>query len=936
MVAWGMRSIRLSSCAEGALFALLALAALAGCQCRGQTAALDGGDGGLGDAGAIRPAEDGGAGRDAGSDGGCGLRSCASAGANCGPIGDGCGGVIECGSCTAPEICGGAGRPSVCGGNAGSCTPLTCATADAGCGAVGDGCGGLLQCGSCTAPNICGGAGLPNVCGDGVASAADAGPGCQGTLAISPASGTLQVVNGMPATLQLQAVVSGCGAPQVVTASWISSRPDLASVGTTTGLVSAQGPRGGALVVSAGYRGLVGVAQLSVVVTETVFAGAPASAPQAFASAPVAGGSSSPAFLYPNDRVVIPVNLQPLDFQWRPGAGNGLYRVTLTGAYATLIGYVSPASPAQPAFQPDAQSWAHFAESNVGRTVTLDLAGSSGVAGAPVYGATEQTLTLAASRFAGTIYYWAISAGQVLRLSAGSQSPVAFYTPPPSPSDGTDHCIACHTVSRDGTQMSAELWGAAQPGSGTLLDLAQSPVVPTLPGGSQSWMFSAFDDTGSRLLTTWQGSLTLRDTASGAPVPTGSGQGNLGSIGCGPGSTCSHPAWSPDGKTVLFARGLPSHFSYDVDFDESDLMTVPWSAAGQSFGNPGVLVPSGVSGSALANFHPTFSIDDALVAFNRGPCSRSDGSAACPTTCPQVACGVPGNVPPSTLQLVPAAGGAPIELAAAEGSDPRNWYPNFSPFKEGGYHWLAFFSLRDYGWVTAGQNQRQIWITAVDDSPTPSSDPSHPSFWLPGQDPTTENDKAEWAPLPCVGSGQGCQGDIDCCSGLLCREADGGSSCLPAAQACGFTGSGCQSSGDCCAPLACLSTGLCGTPCGTAGTGCQATADCCSGLGCAAGVCSAPSCTPKSCAEQGFDCGAQGDGCGKAIDCGGCDAGSCGAGGVPGVCGSGCVPESCASLHYDCGEAGDGCGGLLECGGCDGGSCGGGGVPNVCFTSQFK
>ncbi|MHB1844404.1 MAG: hypothetical protein ACYCWW_06155 [Deltaproteobacteria bacterium] len=933
-----MRSNVEPSRAKGALIAALALAALAGCQCRGQTAAIGGGDGGLdgGDAGALRQA-DGGPGRDAGTDGGfvCGLRSCASVGANCGPIGDGCGGVLECGSCTAPEICGGAGKPSVCGGNAGTCKPLTCATAGATCGAVGDGCGAILQCGSCSAPNICGGGGVPNACGDAAAGPADAGPGCQGTLAITPATATLQVASGTPSSLQLQAVVSGCGAPQVVTASWISSRPDLASVGTTTGLVSAQGPRGGAVVVSAGYRGLVAVSQLTVVVTETVFSGAPPSAPQAFGQPPTLGSTSSPAFLYPNDQVVIPVNLQPLDFQWRPGAGNGLYRVTLSGSYATLVGYVSPASPTQPAWQPDPVSWANFAESNVGQKVTLDLAGSSGASGAPVYGATEQTLTLAASRFAGTIYYWAISAGQVLRLSAGSQSPVAFYTPPLSPS-GSNHCIACHTVSRDGTQMSAELWGAGQASSATILSLAQNPVAPTLPGGSQSWMFSAFDDTGTRLLTTWKGSLTLRDAPSGAPVPAGSGQGNLGSIGCGTGSTCSHPAWSPDGTTVLFAKGLAGHFSYDVDFDESDLMTVPWSAGPQAFGAPSVLVPSNLGGTALANFHPTFSIDDALVAFNRGPCSRSDGSAACPTTCPQTACGVTGNVPPSTLELVPATGGSPIELSAAEGSDVRNWYPNFSPFKEGGYHWLAFFSLRDYGWVTAGQNQRQIWVTAVDDGKAPSSDPSHPSFWLPGQDPTTLNDKAEWAPLPCVGSGQGCQGDIDCCSGLLCREADGGSSCLPAAQACGFTGAGCQSAADCCAPLACLGTGICGTPCGTAGGGCQATSDCCSGLGCDAGLCVGPSCTPKSCAAQGFDCGAQGDGCGNPIDCGGCDAGSCGGGGQPGVCGSGCIPESCAQLHYDCGAAGDGCGGLLECGSCDAGSCGGGGVPNVCYASQFR
>src|SRR4051812_11981301 len=52
-------------------------------------------------------------------DGGCGLRTCAGENANCGPIGDGCGGMIDCGQCTAPERCGGGGMPSRCGGHMG-------------------------------------------------------------------------------------------------------------------------------------------------------------------------------------------------------------------------------------------------------------------------------------------------------------------------------------------------------------------------------------------------------------------------------------------------------------------------------------------------------------------------------------------------------------------------------------------------------------------------------------------------------------------------------------------------------------------------------------------------------------------------------------------------------------------------------------------------
>jgi hypothetical protein len=41
--------------------------------------------------------------------------TCSSLGLNCGPSGDGCGGTQDCGVCTAPLTCGGAGVPGVCG-----------------------------------------------------------------------------------------------------------------------------------------------------------------------------------------------------------------------------------------------------------------------------------------------------------------------------------------------------------------------------------------------------------------------------------------------------------------------------------------------------------------------------------------------------------------------------------------------------------------------------------------------------------------------------------------------------------------------------------------------------------------------------------------------------------------------------------------------------
>lgn len=98
------------------------------------------------------------------TDGGdCKPISCVSAAKNCGTLSDACGGTLDCGTCAAPETCGGEGVPNECG--TGTCTPTTCAAEGASCGSISDGCSESLDCGTCTEPETCGGAGVAHVCG---------------------------------------------------------------------------------------------------------------------------------------------------------------------------------------------------------------------------------------------------------------------------------------------------------------------------------------------------------------------------------------------------------------------------------------------------------------------------------------------------------------------------------------------------------------------------------------------------------------------------------------------------------------------------------------------------------------------------------------------------------------------------------------------------
>jgi hypothetical protein len=115
----------------------------------------------------------------------CTPASCASLGYNCGQHADGCGGIARdaqgnegCGECSGNQQCG-LGGPGLCG--TATCTPIPIATAcPAGsCGLVSDGCGGTLRCGECTAGQVCGGGG-PNTCGAGSCLPIAIGTACAG------------------------------------------------------------------------------------------------------------------------------------------------------------------------------------------------------------------------------------------------------------------------------------------------------------------------------------------------------------------------------------------------------------------------------------------------------------------------------------------------------------------------------------------------------------------------------------------------------------------------------------------------------------------------------------------------------------------------------------------------------------------------------------
>jgi hypothetical protein len=123
----------------------------------------------------------------------CTPRTCADQGLQCGPAGDGCGHALDCGVCPAGQTCGGGGRAGVCGNQV--CTPLTCASQSITCGPAGDGCGHALDCGTCADGQTCGGGGAgkcgspvctPTTCTAQGIECGPAGDGCGNLLECGP------------------------------------------------------------------------------------------------------------------------------------------------------------------------------------------------------------------------------------------------------------------------------------------------------------------------------------------------------------------------------------------------------------------------------------------------------------------------------------------------------------------------------------------------------------------------------------------------------------------------------------------------------------------------------------------------------------------------------------------------------------------------------
>jgi hypothetical protein len=154
------------------------------------------------------------------------------------------------------------------------------------------------------------------------------------------------------------------------------------------------------------------------------------------------------------------------------------------------------------------------------------------------------------------------------------------------------------------------------------------------------------------------------------------------------------------------------------------------------------------------------------------------------------------------------------QLAAASG-DNRSFNPVFAPLRAGGFFWLVYISRRNYGNTLVNTNRQQLWITAIDDPPS-AADPSHPPFYIRGQENCGKSENAYYALDPCKDVGEDCTSGVDCCNGSCVKDPATNTYICgepPPPGECVQLGNACTTSGDCCnnPPVKCID-GFCQNP----------------------------------------------------------------------------------------------------------------------------
>jgi hypothetical protein len=460
---------------------------------------------------------------------------------------------------------------------------------------------------------------------------------------------------------------------------------------------------------------------------------------------------------------------------------------------------------------------------------------------------TKLTILLATAKLKGAVYYNTYGSllanqqgaigGVVMRVLPGKATPDVFLTA----SDPLS-CIGCHAVSADGSRMVAELH--LQPGttegpssSFDLSAVGDALNPPAIRTDLSRAGFSALYPDGSVYVTTARtqpGPIgSLPGTSPGnVPGTFGPEESKLFDTNAGTEITGSGvepyaymPMFSVDGTKLVFTQ-----MDMSGETGGHALMVMDFDRASNKFSNPKEVFRDATKYVGWPFFMPDVvdkPVDGEVTALPPPPRGKRAvfalGEVPDFTTQEQPI----GLTPhPSDLWWVDVDSGQAALLSRANGLDPagapavpygdrdthKNYIPTVSPVAAGGYFWVFFTSKRNYGNLFVADlpeqnaDAKKIWVAAIDINAPPGTDPSHPAFFLPGQEIESGNIRAFAALEPCRDNGAMCETGIDCCCGFC---IDGACACKPENK-CAQIDEKCTSAADCCDKGASCIGGFCG------------------------------------------------------------------------------------------------------------------------------